>query len=70
MPTSLEQYIQTNGRIARQGQKYPVIIHHILTAKTVDLRILSALKYKDLSQNNLMKAVNYSLNALKSRSKQ
>ena len=70
MPTSLEQYIQTNGRIARQGQKYPVIIHHILTAKTVDLRILSALRHKDLSQNNLMNAVNYSLNALKSKGKQ
>lgn len=69
VPWSLEQYIQTNGRIARQGQKNPVIIHHILTAKTIDLRILSALRHKDLSQNNLMNAVNYSLNALKSKSK-
>lgn len=69
VPWSLEQYIQTNGRIARQGQKYPVIIHHILTAKTIDLHILNALRHKDLSQNNLMNAVNYSLNALKSKSK-
>ena len=69
MPWSLEQYIQTNGRLARQGQKYPVVIHHILTAKTIDLRTMDALRHKDLTQNNLMKAVNYSINALKSNSK-
>lgn len=62
MPWSLEQYLQTNGRIARQGQKYPVVIHHLVTAKTIDTRILQALKHKDTSQNALMAAVRSTLN--------
>lgn len=65
MPWSLEQYIQMNGRLARQGQTEPVVIHHIITANTIDERILSALKHKDMSQKTLMAAVRFALNIKK-----
>lgn len=67
LPLSLEQYIQTNGRLARQGQKYPVVIHQLITNKTVDERILYSLHHKDLTQTNLMKAVQFTLDSLKNK---
>lgn len=54
---SLEMYQQTNARLWRQGQKEVVTIHHILTKDTVDADVLSALKYKDTTQQNLISAV-------------
>lgn len=57
LPWSLEHYLQTNGRLHRQGQKYPVIIHRIMVEKTVDTQILSALTKKDLSEKALLQAV-------------
>ena len=48
---NLEQYLQTNARLYRQGQKYPVNVIHIITASTVDEKILQALNKKDCSQN-------------------
>lgn len=57
MPWSLEQYEQTNARIYRQGQKNPVVIHHIMTRKTIDEKILAALQDKDLSQQRLIDAI-------------
>lgn len=61
LPWSLEQYIQTNGRLARQGQTEPVVIHHLITSKTIDTRILDALRHKDMSQSRLMNAVKYTI---------
>lgn len=57
LPWSLEHYIQTNGRLARQGQKNPVVIHHLLTHGTIDYRILKAIQNKDLSEQALIDAV-------------
>ena len=54
---SLELYSQTNARLWRQGQKEVVTIHHIVTKDTVDENVLSALKRKDLTQQNLIDAV-------------
>lgn len=54
---SLEEYIQTNKRLHRQGQTQSVIIHHLLTARTVDERILAALNKKDMTQSELLEAV-------------
>lgn len=36
-PWSLEEYQQMNKRLARQGQKNPVVIHHLLTPNSVDV---------------------------------
>ena len=54
---SLELYSQTNARLWRQGQKEVVTIHHIITKDTVDENVVSALKRKDLTQQNLIDAV-------------
>ena len=55
---SLELYQQTNARLWRQGQKAEtVVIHHLVTAGTIDERILQALKGKDQSQERLIDAV-------------
>ena len=55
---SLELYQQTNGRLWRQGQKEKtVVINHIITAGTIDERILKVLKGKDATQEELIAAV-------------
>lgn len=62
LPWSLEQYQQMNGRLYRQGQKKPVIIHHLLTKGTIDRHVLDSLKKKDLSQQALLAAVRRTVN--------
>lgn len=57
LPWSLEEYEQTNARIYRQGQKDPVIIHQLMTNKTIDTKILKALETKNISQQKLISAV-------------
>ena len=55
---SLELYQQTNARLWRQGQRAEtVVIHHLVTADTIDEDILDALVYKEKSQNSLIDAV-------------
>lgn len=61
---SLELYQQTNARIWRQGQNAgTVVIQHILTAKTIDNRILDVLEKKDKTQAALIDAVKAQLEA-------
>ena len=56
---SWELYNQFNKRIAkRQGQKYPVTIHHLLTAGTLDHAVLTALSSKQADETTLRNAVN------------
>lgn len=54
---SLELYQQANARLHRQGQKMPVIIHHLIAEGTVDEQVMKALKAKDTSQTALMNAL-------------
>ena len=55
---SLELYQQTNARLWRQGQRAgTVIIHHIVTAGTIDEQILKALEGKNRTQTALIDAV-------------
>lgn len=58
---SLELYQQTNARLWRQGQRHPVVIHHIVTEGTIDENILVALKRKDKTQLALINAVKANL---------
>jgi len=58
---SLELYQQTNARLWRQGQKQPVVIHHLVTQGTIDEDILAALKQKDKTQTALINAVKANL---------
>ena len=43
---SLEEHIQTNARVYRQGQKKPVVIHYLAMKDTVDEDIAQALSTK------------------------
>ncbi len=55
---SLELYQQTNARVWRQGQTDgTVVIQHIITAGTIDERVLKALKEKNMTQAALIAAV-------------
>lgn len=55
---SLELYNQTNARLWRQGQQSgTVVVQHIVTAGTIDERILKALSTKEKDQNALIEAV-------------
>ena len=57
IPWSLELYQQANGRLYRQGQNEAVIIHHIVTAGTIDEDVIKALEQKDTGQAALLEAV-------------
>lgn len=54
---SLELYQQFNARLDRQGQEAVVIIHKLVATKTMDVRVVNALKGKDKTQDGLMEAV-------------
>lgn len=54
---SLELYLQTNGRLHRQGQREVVTIHHIVCKDTVDEDVIEALKNKNTTQQSLINAV-------------
>lgn len=57
VPWSLEEYLQCNARLYRQGQSEHTVIHHILCEGTIDRQIRRALDKKDASQSALMEAV-------------
>jgi SNF2 family DNA or RNA helicase len=54
LPWSLEQYQQATARLHRQGQKYPVMVYHILTEGTVDGQVQKSLVKKDMTQSALI----------------
>ena len=59
---SLELYQQTNARLWRQGQTADtVVLHHIVTEKTIDERIMAALRKKEKTQDTLIEAVKANL---------
>lgn len=63
---SLELYQQTNARLWRQGQQSEtVVIQHIITAGTIDRKIMSALQKKEETQNALIDAVKAELGGKK-----
>ncbi len=54
---SLELYQQFNARLHRQGQTKPVRILHLLAQDTIDTRVISVLKDKDITQGRLLAAL-------------
>lgn len=54
---NLENYIQFNDRVYRQGVSGQVRIHHLIANSTVDLAILRRLQNKDRSQQGLLDAL-------------
>jgi len=58
IPWSLELYEQATARLWRQGQtSQVVVVHHILTADTIDFEIMKALERKDVTQQSLIRAM-------------
>lgn len=54
LPWSLEQYLQLNKRLHRNGQKHAVIIHHLVVKKSVDEKVMTALNSKMRTQSELL----------------
>ena len=57
LPWSLEQYQQAVARLQRQGQRYPVMVYHLLAAGTVDEQVAKSLKSKDMTQAALLEVL-------------
>lgn len=57
MTWSLEQYLQANARLNRQGQEHTVTIYHLLTTGTIDSQVMRALERKEKGQNALLEAI-------------
>ena len=54
LPWSLEQYLQAVARLQRQGQKYPVMVYHLIAKGTVDEQVVASLTKKDMTQSTLI----------------
>lgn len=54
---SLEQYEQANKRLHRQGQRHPVIIHHLVVQGGMDEDVIESLRAKGDTQEALMDAL-------------
>lgn len=61
---NLEEFLQTNARLARQGQPDPVVIYVLQTQKTVDIGNYDMLQAKDASQERLKAAVQIAIHAI------
>ena len=54
---NLEQYLQANARLHRQGQQRPVILYHLVATGTLDERVMSALAGKSTCQEFIMQRI-------------
>ena len=54
---NLEEYQQTNKRLHRQGQKYPVIVHHLVVKGGRDEDVIKSLADKDGAQEALLQSL-------------
>lgn len=54
---SLEQYEQANKRLHRQGQRHPVIVHHLVVQGGMDEDVIDSLRAKGDTQEALMAAL-------------
>ena len=59
---NLEDYLQFNARLHRQGQLKPVVINHIIVKNTIDELVLAKLFGKQLTQNDLLEVLKLELN--------
>ena len=57
LPWPLESFLQTNGRIDRQGQERACYAHHIIARNSMDQRVSDALQMKDATQREIIEAI-------------
>lgn len=62
---SLELYQQANARLYRQGQKEPVIVHHLVVDGGVDAMVMEALQSKRVTQDSLLEALKARIGKMK-----
>jgi len=58
---SLEQYLQANARLYRQGQKETVVVNHLVMKGTIDEQVIKALQRKEVGQRELIEALKANL---------
>lgn len=63
---ALEIYQQANKRLHRQGQKFPVIAHHLVVQGGMDEAVVDALHDKGDTQEALMQALKVRIQKIKS----
>jgi hypothetical protein len=64
---SLELYLQLIGRLARQGQKHPVLVQILTAVGTLDEAVCLALHHKEASQDNLFRLLKRLIKAARGR---
>ena len=62
---SLEDYQQTNKRLHRQGQEYPVIVHHLVVKGGRDEDVIRSLEDKDNVQESLLQSLKVRIQKIK-----
>lgn len=55
LPWSYEHYTQLRARLYRQGQKKPVVMHHLIANGTVETNVIKALSDKKTSESSFTK---------------
>lgn len=51
---NLEDYLQFNARLHRQGQTKPVLIYHLVADKCKDEQLMKVISQKNITQENLL----------------
>ena len=64
---SLEQYEQANKRLHRQGQRHPVIVHHLVVQGGMDEDVIESLRAKGDTQEAVMRALKARIRKVKER---
>lgn len=67
---SLELYQQANKRLHRQGQEYPVIVHHLVVQGGMDEDVMKALSGKERAQERLLSALKVRLDKARQKGQQ
>lgn len=62
---SLEQYIQANRRLYRQGQRHPVVVHHLIVQGGRDEDVMKALASNENVQESLLASLRVRLESAK-----
>lgn len=66
---NLEEYIQANKRLHRQGQPEPVIVHRLIVKGGRDEDVVRALASKDATQERLLQSLKARIEDVQSRAK-
>lgn len=55
IPWSLELYLQVIGRLDRQGQEHPVVLHHLIVSGTIEEDLITSLREKRDTQETFFR---------------